>query len=169
MKYPKFMREINKWAARVSGSIVFGISALAVMEALLRQFFASPTKWSLNISCFVFIWALFLGSAYAFQEHGHVAVDLLRDLIDKKTAPSRMVRRVLAIIGYCISAVVIVVFMYGGWKLCEKAISMNALAPVTFYYPMIWIYPAIVVGCVLMLATLFFMILDLFSGSEEHL
>lgn len=169
MKYPGFMKTINKYVARFSGAIIFGISALAVFEAISRQFFSRPTNWTLNISCYVFIWAIFLGSAYAFQEHGHVAVDLLRDFIDKKTAPSRMVRRVLAVIGYCISFVVIAVFLYGGWKLCIKGIELNQLAPTTFYLPLIWVYPAVVVGSALMLLTLFFMILDLFSGSEEYL
>lgn len=169
MKYPKFMRRINGGAAFFSGTIVFLISVLAVFEAISRQFFNSPTKWTLNLSCYVFIWAIFLGSSYAFQEHGHVAVDLLRDFIDKKTAPSRTVRRVLAIIGYCISAVVIAVFLYGGVKLCEKSLAFGQMAPTTFPLPLFPFHLAIVVGCALMLLTLFFMILDLFSGSEEHL
>lgn len=169
MKYPTFMRRLNRGIARFSGAIIFVISALAVYESIARQFFNSPTSWTLNISCYVFIWAIFLGSAYAFQEHGHVAVDLLRDFIDRKTRPSRTMRRVLAISGYCISFIVIAVFLYGGWRLCMRGLALNQMAPVTFHLPLIWVYPSIVVGSILMLLTLFFMILDLFSGGEEYL
>ena len=169
MQYPKFMKTLNKWLARFSGGVILGISILAVFEAISRQLFGMPTNWTLNMSCYIFLWAIFLGSSYAFQEHGHVAVDLLRDFIDKKTSPSRMPRRVISIIGYVLAFIVISIFLYGGWKLCVKGIELNQLAPVTFHLPLIWIYPAIVVGCILMLLTLFFIILDLFSSSETYL
>ena len=169
MKYPIFMKKLNLGIARFAGAIIFIVSALAVYEAVARYFFGKPTNWTLNISAYVFIWAIFLGSAYAFQEHGHVAVDLIRDLIDKRTKPSRTVRRVLSIIGYCISFVVITVFMQGGWRLAVRSIELNQMAPLTFRFPLIWVYPSIVAGSVLMLLTLVFIILDLFSKSEEYL
>ena len=159
MRYPLFIRKLNKGISRVSGAIILLISALAVYEAIARHFFTSPTSWTLNFSCFIFLWAIFMGSAYAFQEHGHVAVDLLRDLIDKKN-PSRKIRRVVSVIGYCVSCVVVIVFFYGGWRLCVKAIELDQLAPVMFYFPLIWVYPAIVVGSALMLLTLAFIIMD---------
>jgi len=59
--------------------------------------------------------------------------------------------------------------MYGGWRLCIKAIELDMLAPVTFRLPLIFVYPAIVIGAALMLLTLFFIILDLFSGGEKYL
>jgi len=155
--------------ARVAGGILFGIAALAVYEAIARYFFASPTSWTLNMSTYVFIWAIYLGSAYAFQEHGHVAVDLIRDFVDKRTKPSRTARRVMAIAGYCVSFFVVSLFLYSGWLLCVKGITYNQLAPAVFYYPLILVYPAIVLGSALMIVTLFFMLLDLFKGGEEFL
>jgi TRAP-type C4-dicarboxylate transport system permease small subunit len=170
LKYPKFMEKINRVTALISGSIVFIAAVLAVMESILRQALSRPTVWTLNITCSVFIWAAFLGSAYAFQEHGHVAVDLLRDAVDKWTRkPGRLPRRIMAIIGYGCSFTIIYVILLGGWKLCADAIKYNTMAPYIFKFPIIYSYSAIVVGTVLMLVTLIFMILDLFSGSEKFL
>ncbi len=170
MKYPKFMERINRVAALISGIIVFAASVLAVMESILRQVFSRPTVWSLNITCSVFIWAAFLGSAYAFQEHGHVAVDLLREAVDKRTKnPTRRPRRIMAVFGYLCSLVIISGFLYGGWVISQAAIERNQMAPFIFKFPLIYSYSAIVVGSVLMLVTLIFMILDLFAGSEKFL
>ena len=170
MRYPNFMVRINKVCAYASGMVVFGASALAVMESILRKVFQSPTSWSLNLTSGVFIWAAFLGSSWAFQELGHVTIDLVRDLIDRhSTSKKRMPRRVLAIIGYIICFVVIAVFLYGGWQYSMRAINLNEMAQYNFPFPKIISYSAIVVGSVMMLVTVFFIILDLFSGGDKYL
>ncbi len=115
MRFPKWLASINKVCAYISGAIVFLGSALAVMESLLRKVFVSPTDWSLNLTQGVFIWAAFLGSSYAFQELGHVCVDMFRDIFDRHTKnPRRPLRRTLAVIGYIISAFVVFFLTRGG-------------------------------------------------------
>lgn len=170
MKYPKFMERINRVGAYICGGTVLGISILAVMESILRKVFSSPTSWSLNLSMGIFIWAAYLGSSWAFQEHGHVSVELLRDFIDKHTKGKiRVPRRTLAVFGYIVSFCVICVFLYGGWLLCQRAIAFNQMAPYNFRFPLIISYTAIIVGCVQMLATLVFILLDLLSGGDKYM
>lgn len=94
MRYPKCWLLINNAIAIISGALILLIGCIAVMESIIRGFFARPTLWSMDISLYLLIWALFLGSAYSFQEKGHVAVDLIREKCSKKT------RRILSIIGY---------------------------------------------------------------------
>ena len=168
--YPAFMTRLNRYTAYVSGGIVFAASILAVMESVMRNGFASPTTWSLNLTSGVFIWAAFLGSSWAFQELGHVCVDLVRDVVDNHSkSENRMPRRVMSLIGYGISFVVIVALLYGGWKLCVRSIDLGQLAPYNFHFPLIISYSAIVVGSVLMLLTIFFIIVDLAKGGEKYL
>ena len=169
MSYPKLITNINKVCAYISGVIILGGSVLAVMESIMRKVFSSPTSWSFNLTQGVFIWAVFLGSSYAFQELGHVSVDMFRDIIDKHTkGKKRIPRRTISIIGYLISAFVIVLFLNGGWKLCVRA-GFTDLATYNFRFPLIISYSAIVVGSVLMLVTLVFIILDLLSGNDKYL
>ena len=170
MKYPEFLIKLNKACAGLSGIIIFLSAAMSVTESIRRQFFNSPTIWSLNIMCYTFIWAAFLGSGYAFQEQGHVAVDLLRDQVDKWTKKTgRKARRIMSVIGYCCSFVVVYCFLFGGWKLCVRAITFNQMANFPFTYPLIIPYTVIVIGSVLMMITLIFIVLDLFSGSDRFL
>ncbi|MDR3209752.1 MAG: TRAP transporter small permease subunit [Oscillospiraceae bacterium] len=170
MRYPKFMVQVNKLGAYICGGIVFIASALAVMESILRKLFASPTTWTLNLSTAIFIWAAFLGSSWAFQELGHVSVDLIRDIIDRRTkSKKRWPRRIMSLIGYLMSFVTVTAFLYGGWKLCVRAVQYNQLAPYHFKFPMVISYAAIVVGSVLMLCTLVFIVLDLLAGGDKYM
>ena len=161
---------VNKISANICGFIVIGTAALAVMESVLRQFLNSPTVWSLNLSTGIFVWAAFLGSPWAFQELGHVSIDMIRNAIDKRTkGEKRLPRRIISIIGYLTSFATISVFLYGGYVLCERAIRFNTMAPYPFKFPYIISYSAIVVGSVLMLATLVFIILDLVAGGDKYM
>jgi TRAP-type C4-dicarboxylate transport system permease small subunit len=169
MKYPKFMDRINMSTAIICGVIVFVFAALAVMESVLRKF-GSPTVWTLNLTQSIFIWAAFLGSSYAFQEFGHVSVDLLRDVVDKHTKkPGRTPRRVMSIIGYICAAVVVLAFLYGGWLQTVSSIELNQMEPYVFRFPHVVSTLPVVIGSVQMLATLVFIILDLLNGGDKYL
>ena len=170
MKYPKVMTLINKIGAYICGGLVVGASLLAVMESILRKVFRSPTSWSLNLTMGIFIYAAFFGSAWAFQELGHVSVDMVRDLVDKRTkSPDRKPRRVISIIGYVPSLAVCAAFFYGGWNRLTDAISIHANAPYSFVFPKAISYTAIVIGAVMMFFTVLFIILDLFAGGDKYL
>jgi TRAP-type C4-dicarboxylate transport system permease small subunit len=164
------MTLIDRIGAYICGGIVLGASILAVTESILRKMFSAPTTWTLNLTSGIFIWAAFLGSSWAFQELGHVSIDLIRDYVDKRTkSEKRMPRRIMSLIGYLISFIVVLVFLYGGWLLCQRAVNLNQFAPYNFKFPLIISYSAIVVGSVVMLFTLVFIILDLFAGGDKYL
>ena len=170
MKYPKFMTLINKIGAYICGGLVIGASLLAVAESILRKVFRSPTSWSLNLTMGIFIYAAFLGSSWAFQELGHVSVDMVREIVDKRSkSPTRKPRRVMAIIGYIPSLCVCVAFFYGGWYRLTDAIKISARAPYSFVFPTAISYTAIVIGAVMMFFTILFIILDLFAGGDKYL
>lgn len=168
MKYPAFFRKLNQVLAFCSGFMIFLTGFFAVFEAIMRGIFSSPTIWTLNVSCYLLIWIIFLGSPYAFQTHGHVAVDLLRDVIDK-IAPSRKPRRAMAVVGYCISLVFIIALLYAGYGLVTKALTYSTMTTSTVPIPVLCLQLAIIVGCILMIITLIFIILDILSGSEEFI
>ena len=168
MRYPTFMRKLNGALALFSGALILLIGIFAVLEALLRGVFASPTKWTLNLSCYLLIYVVFLSSPYAFETHGHVFVDLFRDLMDK-AAPNRMPRRISAVIGYLVSVCFVAAILYAAWKMVAKALRYGTLTTTTIPIPLWILQIVMIVGCVLMLLTLIFILLDLLSGGEEYL
>jgi TRAP-type C4-dicarboxylate transport system permease small subunit len=169
LKYPKIMENVNKVGAILCGVIVFVFAALAVMESILRKF-GHPTVWTLNLTQSIFIWAAFLGSSWAFQEHGHVSVDLVRDLVDRHSKRAdRLPRRVMSVIGYICAFAVVLAILYGAWLQTTQAIAHNQLEPYVFKLPHVVSTLPVVIGSVQMLLTLVFIILDLFAGGEKYM
>lgn len=167
LKYPAVIRKINGALALVAGFLIFLIGAFAVYEAVVRLVY-EPTKWTLNLSTYMLIYIVFLGSPYAFETHGHVFVDLFRDIMDKHSK-KRLPRRISAVAGYCLSIIFIATLLYASWKLVAKALKFGTLTTTTIPIP-IWILQIVmVIGCILMLVTLVFIILDILSGSEEFI
>ena len=168
MKYPAFWRKLNNVLAFCAGCLILLTGLFAVFEAIMRGVFDRPTKWTLNLSCYLLIYIVFLSSPYAFQSHGHVLVDLFRDIMDK-VFPNRIPRRISAVFGYTVSLAFVGALLYAGWKMVAKAIKYGTLTTTTIPIPLVWLQIAIVIGCVLMILTLIFIILDLLSGSDEFI
>ena len=169
MKYPAFWKKVVDSLAFLSGCMVMLTAILSTYEAIAR-FFKTPTSWSLNFSTYILIWAMFLGASYAFQEHGHVAVDMLRDVADKISGrKNRLLRRCMAVIGYLMAVVFSAVLLYGGRFRVSRAMRLNAVTPNTTPIPLWILDAAIVAGSLLMLVTLVFILLDLLNKGEKYL
>ncbi|MBQ9980382.1 MAG: TRAP transporter small permease [Oscillospiraceae bacterium] len=167
MKYPAFMRKINRALANVSGILLIVISVLSVFEAIMRGVFNHPTKWSLDLTCYLLLWAIFLGTAYAYQEKGHVAVDLVRDAVEKRWG--KKPRRVLSVIGYLMVLATVLALFYAGYKLMGSAMAYGKLTQAMFQIPIAYLYAGIIVGSLVTVVTSVFIIIDLCSGGDTYL
>lgn len=167
MKYPAFMRQINGILAYISGILLVIISVLAVFEAISRSVFSHPTSWSLDFSCYLLLWAIFLGTAYAYQEKGHVAVDLLRDAVQKHFGKTP--RRAMSAVGYLLVLAIIFSLLYAGFALFKSAMVYNKMTTATFQIPIAYLYIGIVIGSAVTVVTAVFIILDVLSGSDKYL
>jgi TRAP-type C4-dicarboxylate transport system permease small subunit len=167
MKYPKFMSKLNAALAVAAGALVMLIALLAVMEGVLRSVFSSPTIWSVDISAYLLIIAAFFGSSYAYQEQGHVAVDFMKGIVEKHGGKTP--RRAMSIAGYVLSFAVVFAFLWTAGILGLKAVRFHSLTTNNVQVPMSVIYGVMALGSLVMLFTVFFIILDLFSDSEQYL
>lgn len=163
MKYPKKLQKGNRFLAVLSGMLIFGISILAVIEVIARNLLQNPTIWTADISYYLLIWAIFLGAGFAFQEHGHVRVDLLLNFLP------RAVRKVVSAISYAIAIFFCGVMTVYSWKYLVQCYTMGrktyAMLPIEQWKLVI----AIVLGCIFMIVTLVFMIMDIFSDGDKYL
>lgn len=170
MRYPKIWGKINKAIAVAAGCLALLIACFSVYEAIVRYIFSSPTSWTLNVSCYILVWSIFLGSSYAFQEGSHVGVDMIKDWVDKKTkGEKRIPRRTMSIIGYILTFVFLIVVLYGSVELIHKALMYHTLTMATNPIPAAWLYLGMIIGTILMLITLVLIILDLLSGNDKYL
>jgi TRAP-type C4-dicarboxylate transport system permease small subunit len=161
------MSKLNTALAVIAGAFVMVIALLAVMEGVLRSVFSSPTIWSVDISAYLLILAAFFGSSYAYQEQGHVAVDFMKGIVEKRGG--KLPRRVMSVIGYILSFAVVFAFLWTAGILGLKAIRFHSLTTNNVQIPLAVIYGVMALGSLVMIFTVIFIILDLFSDSEKYL
>jgi C4-dicarboxylate transporter DctQ subunit len=151
----------------ISGLLILIIGALSVMEGIVRSVFASPTSWSMDISLYMLIWAIFLGTSYSFQEKGHVAVDFIRERIGQVWDVKA--RKAMAVTGYLLALVYIVVLAGDSVLMIKDALELNKLTLANVQIPIVLLYAAMLVGSVMMFVTVICIISDLISGGQKYL
>ncbi len=168
MKYPKFWNKCVNTLGLASGVLTLVIAVLSLLEAILRYFLHSPTSWTLTVSQYILLYIVFFASPYAFQEGGHVAVDMVLMAADKTDRSGRQIlRRVLTSIGYLLAAVFIFVIARGAWQLLMRAIAGSQKTVTAPVIPISVLYTPMIIGCILMLITLLFMILDCWARDHK--
>jgi TRAP-type C4-dicarboxylate transport system permease small subunit len=167
MKFPVVLRKFNKALGAVAGVLLLAIAFFSVMESLLRTIFIMPTKWSTDLSSYFLLIAIFLGAGYAYQEKGHVGVELFRDIIEKRWG--QFPRRIMAIIGYVLSLIVIIATMVAVNMLLGPAMKVHQTTFANIPIQISILYIVMIVGSVIMAVTVFFILLGLFKGDDDFM
>ena len=58
---------------------------LVNVNVIFRYFLSNPIKWTDEIVTSLFVWTVFMGSAYAHRRHAHLGVDIVVNLIHGKS------------------------------------------------------------------------------------
>ncbi len=66
----------TEWTGRIFCWLVLALTALVVLEVILRRFLNSPTTWSFEVTKQVFAFHFMLLAPYALLHKSHVAVDI---------------------------------------------------------------------------------------------
>ena len=133
---------IDKGFRALEAVLVVILAAMVVMvfaNVVLRYGFGSGITVSEEISRFLFVWLIFLGSVPVMRQHGHLGVEML---VGKLSPPGRRMVRALndiLILACCL------VFGWGAWE--QTQLNMANLAPVSGL-PQGWTYFASVVCAV---------------------
>ena len=78
MKEKITLKKILKNLDAIITSITL-LSCVVLVNAnvIMRYFFNSPIRWSEEVVTSLFVWTVFIGSAYAYRNHSHLGVDVL--------------------------------------------------------------------------------------------
>ena len=53
-------------------------------NVIMRYFFNNPIRWAEEVVTSLFVWTVFIGSAYAYRKHSHLGVDIVVNLMPPK-------------------------------------------------------------------------------------
>jgi TRAP-type C4-dicarboxylate transport system permease small subunit len=170
IKYPLPLRKLNRTLSVIAGTLCLVIAFLCMLEVILRYVFRSPSGWTADYSTYLHLWAMFGACGFTYQVNGHVGVDVLRVKVDKVTHSRHHIpRRIMAIISYLMTLVFLGVLFGGTVKMTGKCIKFHTMTTATHPIYALWLYAGMLFGCGLMIITVIFILLDLFTESEEFL
>jgi C4-dicarboxylate transporter DctQ subunit len=167
LEFPSFLKRLNRASAIFAGILIFFIGILSTMEGIVRSFFSSPTSWSVDVSVYMLIWAIFLATASAFQDKNHVSVDFVREGMGRRWGSG--VQRYLTIVGYLMALVYVVAFTWSSLSILYDAVKFEKLTRAIVQIPVSYLYIGMVIGSIAMLVTLVFIIISLISGKNDYL
>ena len=80
-----FKRIVTNLDAVICGVTLTICVILVNANVIFRYFLNNPIKWTDEVVTGLFIWTVFMGSAYAHRRHAHLGVDIVVNLIHGKS------------------------------------------------------------------------------------
>ncbi len=74
-------RILSNFDAFICGTTLTLCVILVNLNVIFRYFLNNPIKWTDEVVTSLFIWTVFMGSAYAHRKHAHLGVDIVVNLI----------------------------------------------------------------------------------------
>ena len=132
------------WAEKafVGGALAFA-SLLLFVNVPLRYLFLAPISWAEELSLYLMGWIVFIGSSAVIRARGHIAIDLLPQVLPPTG------RRLLAIAVSVAMLLFLAVFFYYSGHHTLRIRSIAQVTPV-MQAPMWLVYLAMPVGSALM-------------------
>ena len=75
------MRILTNLDAVICGTTLTVCVVLVNLNVVFRYFLNNPIKWTDEVVTSLFIWTVFMGSAYEHRRHAHLGVDIVMNLI----------------------------------------------------------------------------------------
>jgi len=79
----KIIRNLD---AIITGATLTACVVIANLNVIMRYFFNHPLQWNDEVVTGLFVWTVFIGSAYAYRKHAHLGVDIVTNALSPKRA-----------------------------------------------------------------------------------
>jgi C4-dicarboxylate transporter, DctQ subunit len=127
----------------VGGALAFA-SLLLFVNVVLRYWLLAPISWAEELTLYIMVWIVFIGSSVAIRTRGHIAIDLLPLVL------SPAGRRRLAIFIALAALAFLAVFFHYSLQHTQRVRGTGQLTPV-MQAPMWLAYLAMPAGTALMI------------------
>lgn len=133
---------INEYSKVFIGVQCLIMTAVIVVQVILRLFTQITIHWAMELACYLFVWSTMLGSAIASKSLLHIKVDVLTNALKGKIKTS------VQIISYLCLFLALIVFIISGAQHSLNQIGQKAI---TMPFSMGWVFISIPISGVLMM------------------
>ena len=142
------LKKFNSLCATLAGLVLLFITFSIFIDVILRYFFNRPSIWITEVSTYLFLYIIFLATAYAFQMDLHIKVTFLVDRFSR--AAVRWFDLATSILAIIFCAVLLWQTTIMTWAAFEEKWT----TPTALSAPYALFYISMVIGSALLLATL---------------
>lgn len=154
-------KKFNKFEEMVLVSSLVLNVIIVFMQVVMRYFFNTSITWSEELSRYIFIWQVWLGSSIAFADNQHIRVDLIFSIFKSENS-----QKVLHLINNIIWFSFNLFLVYVGVKLLGSMHARNALSS-GMRLPLIYVYAALPVSSFILAIRILLDSIDLISGEKN--
>jgi C4-dicarboxylate transporter DctQ subunit len=159
----KGIKKVNLVCATIAGLLLLFVNCSIFFDVFFRYFFKSPSIWITEVSTYLFLYIIFLATAYTLQNGQHIRVTFLRFRLGP------MAIRVLDLVCSILAMIFCTVLLWQVSKMTWSAYQEAWVSPTLLSAPLAYIYIVMVLGTALLLATfLLRAILDFRGQSLEE-
>lgn len=102
----KWTNKLSLWGAYISGVLLVSLVILVMSEIIGRHFFDTSTMIADEYSGYIYLSAIFLGLAYAFEQKAHIRINIISERVSKST------NRAIDIVSGIVSILVLAFIFY---------------------------------------------------------
>ncbi len=146
MKMVGKWKKLMKWDLLLANIMLSMLILITFCGVIFRYLLNHPIEWMEEVQMMAIVWIVFLGAGAAFRENGHVAVELLVELLPEKM--QKVLRVIIAFIIISVLAVLCVLSAnYVGISYISERSSGILRIP---YYQ---VYAIIPISCIWMIVS----------------
>jgi TRAP-type C4-dicarboxylate transport system permease small subunit len=144
------LKKINRLAATLSGCILLFITISIFIDVFLRYFFNRPSIWITEVSTYLFLYIIFLGTAYALQEDMHIKVTFIVGFLGPRLT------KIIDLLTAIFAMIFCLVLLWQTTVMTWTAFKEDWTSPTMLNAPYGYIYIIMVIGSFLLFLTFFF-------------
>lgn len=155
------MKKLNAICATIAGLVLLFVTFSIFIDVILRYFFNRPSIWITEVSSYLFLYIIFLGTAYALQQGLHIRVTFLLDRFNESlTRVFNLITSLLAIV-FCFA------LLWQTSVMTWSAFKEDWTSPTMLSAPYVYIYIAMVIGSLLLSLTFILHTIVIFMGADS--
>jgi TRAP-type C4-dicarboxylate transport system permease small subunit len=144
------IKKFNTICTTLSGLILLFVTFSIFVDVFLRYFFNRPSIWVTEVSTYLFLYIVFLGTAYALQEGFHIRATFVVDIL------SGTRKRIVNLMSSIISMIFTLVLLWQTSIMTWAAFKEDWRSITMLTTPLAYVYVGMVLGSFLLFLTFLF-------------
>jgi TRAP-type C4-dicarboxylate transport system permease small subunit len=156
------LKKVNTLCATVAAVVLLFITLSIFVDVFLRYVFGRPTIWITEVSTYLFLYLIYLGTAYALQQGMHIKVTFLLSPFGPRS------RRVIDLITSIFATFFTLILLWQSSVMTLAAFKGKWTSPTILNAPYAYIHVVMVFGTLLLLLSFICSTILQFRGEETE-